>query len=122
MTASRFSMMAILLLAACAGGKTGGRSDVAAWRHRDGSAVTALELAQSQAACRQTVAVAEDRRPAPFVAENPAYHPGGIGLETTSPPGGFGYSSALPNVPSAPPGDTGLIEACLDSKGIVRAP
>jgi hypothetical protein len=61
----------------------------AMWRHRDRGAVSAMELAQSRAACRQTT-MRQDRNPAPFAFGNPAYHSGGIGLETTSPPGGFG--------------------------------
>jgi len=53
---------------------------------------------------------------------NPAYHPGGIGLKTTPPPGDFGFTSRLPNVPPADPDDPKWIEACLNSQGIVRAP
>jgi hypothetical protein len=96
-------------------------NDAKMWRHRDGSDLSAVELAQSRAACRKA-AMRTDRYLAPFSSGNPAYHPGGIGLETTSPPGGFGYSSSLPNVPPAEFDDPERLEVCLDSKGIVRAP
>jgi hypothetical protein len=120
MTATRISIPALALFAlmGCAEEKT---MDTAMWRHRDGTAVTALELAQSRAACRQT-AMRTDRNPNAFASENPAYHPGGIGLENTTPPGGFGFTSALPNVPPAEFDDPEQLEVCLDSQGIVRAP
>src|SRR5258708_9728578 len=37
-----------LALTSCAGGKAGDRSDVAGWRHRDGSAVSDLEFGQAR--------------------------------------------------------------------------
>ena len=120
MTAARSSILALALSAmmGCAGDKT---TDAAIWRHRDGSGLSAVELAQSRAACRKA-AMRSDRYLAPFSSGNPAYHPGGIGLETTPPPGGFGYSSSLPNVPPAEFDDPERLEVCLNSKGIVRAP
>jgi len=119
-TAARISTLALALSAmmGCAGDRT---TDAKMWRHRDGSDLSDDELAQSRAACRKA-AMRTDRYLAPFSSGNPAYHPGGIGLETTSPPGGFGYSSSLPNVPSAEFDDPERLEVCLDSKGIVRAP
>ncbi len=120
MTAARISILALALSAmmGCAGDRA---TDATMWRHRDGSALSAVELAQSRAACRKA-AMRTDRYLAPFSSGNPAYHPGGIGLETTSPPGGFGYSSSLPNVPPAEFDDPERVEVCLDSKGIVRTP
>jgi hypothetical protein len=120
MTATRISILTLALstMMGCAGDKT---TDATMWRHRDGTPVSAVELAENRAACRQT-AMRMDRNPPPFPSGNPAYHPGGIGLETTSPPDGFGYSSTLPNAPSADVGDPVRLEDCLASKGIVRAP
>jgi len=120
MTAARISILALALSAmmGCAGDRA---TDATMWRHRDGSALSAVELAQSRAACRKA-AMRTDRYLTPFSSGNPAYHPGGIGLETTSPPGGFGYSSSLPNVPPAEFDDPERLEVCLDSKGIVGAP
>jgi len=48
---------AALALTSCAGGKAGDRSDVAGWRHRDGSAVSDLEFGQARVACSQTATV-----------------------------------------------------------------
>jgi hypothetical protein len=53
---------------------------------------------------------------------NPAYHPGGIGLETTTPPGDFGFTSRLMNVAPADSDSPERIEACLGSRGILRVP
>lgn len=119
MTAIRISLPALALFAlmGCAGDQI---NDPAVWRHRDGTPVTALELAQARAACRQT-AMQTNRNPNPFAFENPAYHPGGIGLENTTPPGGFGFSSALSNVPPAEFDEPQRLEVCLDSQGIVPA-
>lgn len=110
-------LLSLSALMGCAGDEIAG---TAMWRHRDGSAVSAVDLDQSQAACRQA-AMGRDRNASPFGPGNPAYHPGGIGLKTKSPPGGFEYSSTLPNVSSGMPSDLERIEACLYSKGIVRA-
>jgi hypothetical protein len=107
MTASWFSMAAIVLLAsACAGSKTGDRSDVAGWRHRDGSAVSDLEFAQARGACSQTATVRNSDSP-PF--------------DTTMDPA-FRFLNALPPPPSSTPDDPAQFEGCLDSKGIVPAP
>src|SRR5216684_4255980 len=99
MTATRILIPALALsaLMGCGGDKT---TDATMWQHRDGSPLSAVELAKGRAACRQT-AMRTDRTPDPFASGNPAYHPGGIGLENTSPLGGFGFPSALPNVSPA---------------------
>ena len=120
MTATRIALPALALLAlvGCAGGKGG---DATTWQHPDGSPVSAGELAHSQAACRQA-ATRPDSNPNPFNVGNPAYHPGGIGLETTLPPGDYGFTSRLPNIPPPDANNPERIEACLGSKGIVRVP
>ena len=120
MTANRMSLPALALLAlmGCAGDKG---TDATTWQHPDGSPVSAGQLAQSRAACRQA-GIRPDNNSNPFKVGNPAYHPGGIGLKTTPPPGDFGFTSRLPNVPPADPDDPKRIEACLNSQGIVRAP
>jgi hypothetical protein len=96
-------------------------NDATAWRHRDGSPVTTLELAQARGACRQTAMMRTERSPDPFATGNPAYHPGGIGLENTTPPGDFGFTSTLPNVPPPEFDDPARLEVCLESMGIVPA-
>ena len=111
-------LLALCALSGCAGD---GTPDATLWRYRDGRALSEVELAQSRADCRQAT-IGQDRYLSPFAINNPAYHPGGIGLKTTSPPGGFAFSSTLPNVSSATSDAPERIEACLYSKGIVRAP
>jgi hypothetical protein len=120
MTANRMSLPALVLLAlvGCAGDQG---TNATTWQHPDGSPVSADELAQGQAACRQA-ATRADSNPNPFNVGNPAYHPGGIGLETTLPPGDYGFTSRLPNVPPSNADNPERIEACLGSQGIVRAP
>jgi hypothetical protein len=120
MTATRISLPAIALLAlmGCAGDKA---TDATAWQHPDGSPVSPGELAQDQAACRQA-ATRPDSNPNPFNVGNPAYHPGGIGLESTLPPGDYGFTSRLPNITPSDSDAPERIEACLGSQGIVRAP
>jgi hypothetical protein len=109
MTAPWFLMAAIILLAsACAGDKTGGRSDVAGWRHRDSSAVSDLEFDRASGACRGPTTTVLNPDSAPFdTTMNPAF-----GLFNALPP---------PPPPSSAPDDAAQFEACLDSKGIVRA-
>jgi hypothetical protein len=119
----RFARLAILALAlpamtGCAADKT---ADATAWRHSDGSELTAAELAKGRAACRQTASRTEST-PAPFAAGNPAYHPGGIGLDSTLAPAGFGAPAPFPNTPRSEFDDTERLTACLASQGIVRAP
>jgi hypothetical protein len=120
MTANRMSLPALALLAlmGCAGDKG---TNATTWQHPDGSPVSAGELAQDQAACRQA-ATRPDSNPNPFNVGNPAYHPGGIGLETTTPPGDFGFTSRLMNVAPTDSDNPERIEACLGSRGIVRVP
>jgi hypothetical protein len=120
MKATRMSLPALALLAlmGCAGDQG---TNATTWQHPDGSPVSAGELAQGQAACRQA-ATRPDNNSNPFNIGNPAYRPGGIGLEATTPPGDFGFTSRLPNVPPANSDDPERIEACLGSRGIVRVP
>jgi hypothetical protein len=109
---------ALATLIGCAGDKTPN----ATWRHSDGSPLDPVELAQSRAACDRTVPRADLQQPPP-IASNPAYHPGGIGLESTQATAGFGGpSGALPNASPAFAEDAARLEACLEAKGIVRGP
>jgi hypothetical protein len=94
---------AALALTACAGGATGDRSDVAAWRHRDGSAVSDLEFAQARAACDQTTTVR---------------NPESVPFDTTMDPA-LAFMNALPPPPLD---DAAQFVGCLDSKGILPAP
>jgi hypothetical protein len=100
---------AALALTSCAGDKTDGRSDMAGWRHRDGSAVSDLEFAQASGACRGQTTTVLNPDSAPF--------------DTTMNPA-FALLNALtpPPPPSSTPDDPAQFEACLDSKGIHPAP
>jgi hypothetical protein len=105
---------AVLALTSCAGGKAGDRgdagerSDVAGWRHRDGSAVSALEFGQARVACSQTATVR---------------NPESVPFDTTMDPAlGRAFLNALPPSPSSPPNDAAQFMECLDAKGIVPAP
>ncbi len=99
---------AALALTSCAGGKAGDRSDVAGWRHRDGSAVSDLEFGQARVACSQTATV-QNPESVPFDA-------------TMDPALGRAFLNALPPSPSSPPNDAAQFVGCLDSKGIVPVP
>ena len=119
----RIASLAMLALAlpvmmGCAGDKT---ADATAWRHSDGSELSAVELAKGRAACRQT-ATRTDSTPAPFASGNPAYHPGGIGLDSRLASAGFGSASPFPNTPRSEFDDPQKLTECLASQGIVRAP
>jgi hypothetical protein len=116
MTASWFSIVAIVLLASsCAGGKTGDGSDVAGWRHRDGSAVSDREFAMARGACGQTATV---RNPDAGPFDTGTFDTGTF--DTTRDPD-FPFLKALPPPPSSTD-DAAQFEGCLDSKGIVPAP
>ncbi len=68
----------------------------ATWRHSDGSPLDAVELAQSRAACDRT-ATRADLQPPPAIASNPAYHPGGIGLESSQARASFAARESEPS-------------------------
>jgi hypothetical protein len=108
---------ALAALIGCAEDKTAN----ATWRHSDGSPLDAVELAQGRAACDRA-ATRADLQPPTAIASNPAYHPGGIGLESTQASAGFGGPSGLPNTPPVIAEDAARVEACLADKGIVRGP
>ena len=99
---------AALALTSCARDRPGDRSDVAGWRHRDGSAVSDLEFGQARAACSQT-AMAQNPESAPFDT-------------TMDPARGRAFLNALPPSPSSTPNDAAQFVECLDSKEIVPAP
>jgi hypothetical protein len=119
MRVARVLMLAPVLAAliGCAEDKT----PKATWQHSDGSPLDPVELAQSRAACDRTATRAE-LQPPPAIAGNPAYHPGGIGLESTQAAAGFGGPSGLPNAPPVIAEDAARVETCLADKGIVRGP
>ena len=120
MRVAPLAILALVLPAmmGCAGDKT---SKATAWRHSDGSEVSAVELAKGRAACRQTATRTDSAR-APFAAGNPAYHPGGIGLDSTLAPAGFGSPAPFPNTPPSEFNDLEKLTTCLASQGIVPAP
>jgi len=91
MTAARISILALALSAmmGCAGDRA---TDATIWHHRDGSAVSAVELAQSRAACRKA-AMRTDRYLTPFPSGNPAYHPGIFGNPAVAKSYGFVQST-----------------------------
>jgi hypothetical protein len=98
---------ATLALTSCTGDRAGDRSDVAGWRHRDGSAVSDLEFGQARAACSQTAMV-----------QNPESAPFGT---TMDPARGRAFLNAPPPPPSpsSTPNDAAQFVECLDSKDIV---
>ena len=96
------------------------------WRTADGRPVGDAELAMLRRAClAQPGAVPMDPlgTVASPAAVNPAFHPGGAGLMNTTPIGVA--SSGAPVAVQATPtgGAAGLpLDACLESKGLVKAP